>query len=176
MEFIGGSREQLREFNCWWIGQNWSHWNWIPSFVFSNVSTNIFRCHMSTSNSESANPIFFHTKTSLLSCSVNMNKKTHLCGEDQDSWNEIRNLLEDPVNSLESPTADGLAKIEAIEIEFVFFSISITSILANSSAVGLSKLFTGSSNKFRISFSQISLQIFFVKTKFGICWRIPWTA
>ena len=35
--------------------------------------------------------------------------------------NEIRNSLEDPVNSLESPTADELAKIEAIEIEFVQF-------------------------------------------------------
>ena len=35
--------------------------------------------------------------------------------------NEIQNSLEDPVNSLESPTADELAKIEAIEIEFVQF-------------------------------------------------------
>ena len=37
------------------------------------------------------------------------------------TYSFLLNSLEDPVNSLESPTADELAKIEAIEIEFVQF-------------------------------------------------------
>ena len=72
----------------------------------------------------------------------------------KDICRKIWNSLEDPVNSLERQTADELAKIEVIEIEKKTNSISMASILAKPSAVGLSKLFTGSSNKLRISFHE----------------------